>query len=174
MCGGSHLPHQGRHHIRGLSPRVRGKPDYGDLIREKLRSIPACAGEALTATPALICPAVYPRVCGGSRYWRIFDPGRGGLSPRVRGKPSRCNWPITSKRSIPACAGEAHTAYHVQPIYGVYPRVCGGSRLGLGLRLRHSGLSPRVRGKPRRARGRWLATRSIPACAGEARRGCKG
>ena len=34
----------------GLSPRVRGNPDVGDLIVPVLRSIPACAGEPLLHT----------------------------------------------------------------------------------------------------------------------------
>ena len=50
----------------------------------------------------------------------------------------------------------------------VYPRVCGGSGLGLRHIRRIAGLSPRVRGKlVPVAAGRFPA-RSIPACAGEA------
>ena len=53
----------------------------------------------------------------------------------------------------------------------VYPRVCGGTRCPLPFPLRREGLSPRVRGNlpvPRPSPGSW---RSIPACAGEPRKG---
>ena len=72
--------------------------------------------------------------------------------------------------SIPACAGEA-IGRNTKPGVGkVYPRVCGGSRARRGLAHLGRGLSPRVRGKPALAICRCAAPRSIPACAGEARR----
>ena len=51
----------------------------------------------------------------------------------------------------------------------VYPRVCGGSCHLLNPATRQIGLSPRVRGKPPPPGRRAGLTRSIPACAGEAR-----
>ena len=67
VCGGSGALPGSELAWAGLSPRVRGKPDYGDFIREKLRSIPACAGEASTSLGGMTRSKVYPRVCGGSR-----------------------------------------------------------------------------------------------------------
>ena len=54
---------------------------------------------------------------------------------------------------------------------GVYPRVCGGSAIGLSIPASARGLSPRVRGKLRGVRPASAAAGSIPACAGEARCG---
>ena len=92
----------------------------------------------------------------------------GGLSPRVRGKPTR-PWPAAPPmRSIPACAGEARGCSSGRKMKRVYPRVCGGSSLRKLLTSAGHGLSPRVRGKRRRATMRLTLPRSIPACAGEA------
>ena len=71
MCGGTALLHAERLFREGLSPRVRGNllpPAEG---AEKLRSIPACAGEPLPSAVRYRSSAVYPRVCGGTtaRTW---------------------------------------------------------------------------------------------------------
>ena len=50
---------------------------------------------------------------------------------------------------------------------GVYPRVCGGTRVTSHLKLSPQGLSPRVRGNLSVAAFLWWAIGSIPACAGE-------
>ena len=91
-----------------------------------------------------------------------------GLSPRVRGKRSRCAAAVYHSRSIPACAGEAHRIFRRSNRYRVYPRVCGGSAAGRSVGSAFRGLSPRVRGKRPRWRRRGCGRRSIPACAGEA------
>ena len=49
----------------------------------------------------------------------------------------------------------------------VYPRVCGGTDLGLPAVADRDGLSPRVRGNHRPGHERALEAGSIPACAGE-------
>ena len=56
----------------------------------------------------------------------------------------------------------------VQP--EVYPRVCGGTSVGLPTMSCLWGLSPRVRGNLLAARLDLAAERSIPACAGEPQR----
>ena len=152
----------------GLSPRVRGKLRYSFIARPPLRSIPACAGEAGRRPGTADRQGVYPRVCGGSmaREWR--DEGRGGLSPRVRGKRRRVPGGATSRRSIPACAGEARRQLAQQIPAEVYPRVCGGSVGEVLGGVLVDGLSPRVRGKRRRGGGAPRRRGSIPACAGEA------
>jgi len=52
--------------VKGLSPRVRGKPlmDRHDLT--SIGSIPACAGETGNNDTLFPIHAVYPRVCGGN------------------------------------------------------------------------------------------------------------
>ena len=95
--------------VGGLSPRVRGKLSVMRDKADKLRSIPACAGEAPGGRPEERNDQVYPRVCGGSAVHEFGTQAGGGLSPRVRGKP-RPGFPTSAGRgSIPACAGEAMT-----------------------------------------------------------------
>ena len=49
----------------------------------------------------------------------------------------------------------------------VYPRVCGGAALEIAAPEMVKGLSPRVRGSPRRGLYLCDVVGSIPACAGE-------
>ena len=91
-----------------------------------------------------------------------------GLSPRVRGKPRDVDFCRATRRSIPACAGEAAATRPPAESTTVYPRVCGGSGLSTGLSRPEEGLSPRVRGKLAMAYGAAYWGGSIPACAGEA------
>ena len=71
--------------------------------------------------------AVYPRVCGGSLGAGMYVDDAYGLSPRVRGKHWAMMLDQPTRRSIPACAGEALGFLLRRGGRGVYPRVCGGS-----------------------------------------------
>ena len=75
-------------------------------MEETGRSIPACAGEPFRGREIERKAQVYPRLCGGT-------PGKAGipritlgLSPPVRWNRSSRFDIATSRRSIPACAGE--------------------------------------------------------------------
>ena len=157
---------------RGLSPRVRGnRPGQRRKIHQG-RSIPACAGEPrLRQTP----PAktrVYPRVCGGTSPRTTRCSSECGLSPRVRGNRRSGSRRSERHRSIPACAGEPAKEVADAAAAAVYPRVCGGTAREFGRTVVRSGLSPRVRGNPCPGRCDSASIGSIPACAGEPRRGC--
>ena len=167
VCGGTSMSKSTLSEAQGLSPRVRGNQLGKQRIVLSNGSIPACAGEPPADTRPPVGLAVYPRVCGGTRY--LYGPGRStlGLSPRVRGNhpyaPNRLSW----LGSIPACAGEPHQLYVGTGLTRVYPRVCGGTQKYTREQLCGLGLSPRVRGnrwQPRRAQHQ---SGSIPACAGE-------
>ena len=151
----------------GLSPRGRGKPHRDDLLGWGLRSIPAWAGETLTAGFCANSPEVYPRVGGGNgcalpATWAI-----GGLSPRGRGKLAITIASHLLVRSIPAWAGETAERNVGSNEKRVYPRVGGGNAGLVRLPGQLLGLSPRGRGKPG-ARGSGVAAGwSIPAWAGE-------
>ena len=172
---------------QGLSPRVRGNPlDYapGDCGEG---SIPACAGEPSTRRTSSPTWWVYPRVCGGTmEAWRYAASGYGlsrvcggtravivqlrdgwGLSPRVRGNLTIEDAAMNAGGSIPACAGEPLRGWRRYGPPGVYPRVCGGTCPARRLRPAGTGLSPRVRGNPRRRWSQYPKRGSIPACAGE-------
>ena len=92
--------------VRGLSPRVRGNPDDSDPLTQRMRSIPACAGEPLPVGLVGVAVQVYPRVCGGTVGQYGQRQYSRGLSPRVRGNPLVCATMVKPMRSIPACAGE--------------------------------------------------------------------
>ena len=85
VCGGAELDIAEPAAVEGLSPRVRGSLLYRVLYRPPLGSIPACAGEPMSANTDQHRLRVYPRVCGGARAWRWRSRPTAGLSPRVRG-----------------------------------------------------------------------------------------
>ena len=151
----------------GLSPRVRGNPPRRTVSGWTGRSIPACAGEPY-AYPLRPHPrAVYPRVCGGTPALTTGPRERQGLSPRVRGNLGHPAGDEVAVGSIPACAGEPPTSACHWTSDRVYPRVCGGTDLIIGVPGHPEGLSPRVRGNPEATISYNPAPRSIPACAGE-------
>ena len=90
----------------GLSPRVRGNLEPGLLPLAYGRSIPACTGEPDALLRYLGCPAVYPRVYGGTRLCTCWMSWTVGLSPRVRGNLIRDILVSARMGSIPACTGE--------------------------------------------------------------------
>ena len=79
--------------------------------------------------------------------------GYEGLSPHVRGNPSRatCSW--TLPRSIPACTGKPAGKRSLRSPQASYTR----------------GLSPHVRGNPAGGSGGGSGAGSIPACTGKPR-----
>ena len=167
VCGGT-LPIDLRYRYpQGLSPRVRGNHWQEIDSGQRIRSIPACAGEPRCGK----CPAsrgrVYPRVCGGTRQVSVQRRMRPGLSPRVRGNHLKAIILPVTGGSIPACAGEPIAGPIQQARYTVYPRVCGGTAAAMSRRTSADGLSPRVRGNQTAAAVAAAAFRSIPACAGE-------
>ena len=167
VCGGTSDSGHAAASGRGLSPRVRGNP-VGALPADRAAgSIPACAGEPSAVRRRLGRRQVYPRVCGGTHIFFMPLGSDRGLSPRVRGNPSRRGAPAHRRWSIPACAGEPPAA--VWPGCGqwVYPRVCGGTAHSESDTRCGQGLSPRVRGNPSVVRAVARASGSIPACAGE-------
>ncbi len=169
VCGGTADPGDTGQSSTGLSPRVRGNQQTARAPPPTVRSIPACAGEPPGYTRRYSIGEVYPRVCGGT-HTEIFRPVlHPGLSPRVRGNPMpRCTL-FSAGGSIPACAGEPFSTFTVRAAPRVYPRVCGGTSCITHYLVSRQGLSPRVRGNPRKGSLARVSRRSIPACAGEPR-----
>ena len=131
------------------------------------RSIPACAGEPPDGDAGPTLRAVYPRLCGGTRQVGSEFVLSQGLSPLVRGNPPPPQEDTDDAGSIPACAGEpcAHRAVSKSP--GVYPRLCGGTKVRADCPPLSVGLSPLVRGNLPFALVVPGGPGSIPACAGE-------
>ena len=112
-----------------------------------LGSIPACAGEPCQVYLIVDGLAVYPRVCGGTRYRRRERHLRSRLSPRVRGNLQGTVVSLPRLRSIPACAGEPQEIIQSES--------------------ERAALSPRVRGNLTPSSKPGVGQGSIPACAGE-------
>ena len=167
VCGGAHGRRGQFSFSWGLSPRVRGSPWALSSRCRSSGSIPACAGEPISRSSTQKPPGVYPRVCGGALAPIRSDAGFRGLSPRVRGSPSRRNRGPGCDWSIPACAGEPQPPQSRPRLRLVYPRVCGGAGLRNKMASYVTGLSPRVRGSLARRSGLISTGGSIPACAGE-------
>ena len=85
VCGGTRRANRVRFQLCGLSPRVRGNPISPTPCRGWTRSIPACAGEPISAFAHPVNKGVYPRVCGGTTPVTFRGAVIRGLSPRVRG-----------------------------------------------------------------------------------------
>ena len=131
------------------------------------QSIPAPAGEPMTAVTRSPTTKVYPRACGGTRISEERRTETGGLSPRLRGN-RRGRWAgRPSAGSIPAPAGEPPGPVGWKTISGVYPRACGGTFRVKVLAPDLQGLSPRLRGNQRAGGDSVKNPRSIPAPAGE-------
>ena len=92
-----------------------------------------------------------------------------GLSPRVRGNPTRFRELLLPTRSIPARAGEPRSGSPDFWSQKVYPRACGGTFITSKNSNIPSGLSPRVRGNPFGDTCACSEFGSIPARAGEPR-----
>ena len=132
--------------VSGLSPLARGTPRYAQLLSQRLRFIPAGAGNTHIHQCVRPFAAVYPR-------WR----GEHVCVTAVR---------RSIVRFIPAGAGNT-----VQPLLfhlaqSVYPRWRGEHGLPNGVIEYFAGLSPLARGTPLMYRKGYFAKRFIPAGAG--------
>ena len=151
------------------------------------RSIPARAGETITAQGAHSAEEVYPRPGGGNcvlqfgdrRLQGLSPHGRGkrrgrgqatgnlGLSPHGRGKRQSDYYALKPDRSIPARAGETVSGWGPTPAPRVYPRTGGGNILHSPGAAFFDGLSPHGRGKRIGLVAEGIVVGSIPARAGE-------
>ena len=106
VCGAAAVGSVERDTDFGLSPRVRGSPQFLRSGASWDRSIPACAGQPAATTHSMRPPSVYPRVCGAASSIRPKIRATLGLSPRVRGSLAADTSISGTLRSIPACAGQ--------------------------------------------------------------------
>ena len=174
-CGGACTASSRSPPAWGLSPRVRGSRKKISPPPLDRRSIPARAGEPSRACDCRAPDRVYPRACGGAPGLKPTPRAIRGLSPRVRGSRLFLRRAVGRCGSIPARAGEPGRSGACPSPSGVYPRACGGARWSGWRRGALAGLSPRVRGSPRRGDEGCPTAGSIPARAGEprSRPGCR-
>ena len=167
VCGGTAedgTPFQAK---GGLSPRLRGNPNFTFDVPSASGSIPASAGEPPRARSQEHSSRVYPRVCGGTADLQGLSPEQQGLSPRLRGNLIELAKKSINPGSIPASAGEPEWPPSGSKLNRVYPRVCGGTGMAALRKQAQQGLSPRLRGNPEPMWHGLYLQRSIPASAGE-------
>ena len=109
----------------GSSPRVRGTRHIQRIHKQRLRFIPACAGNTSVYRAAAAATTVHPRVCGEHGIARDSEVAIAGSSPRVRGTPPLYQSRTHAHRFIPACAGNTICRVHYALYVTVHPRVCG-------------------------------------------------
>ena len=166
VYGVTHVQLALRSRVGGLSPCVRGHrtlPASGTTI---LRSIPVCTGSPTELAELNSKTQVYPRVYGVTRLLSLSPRQAQGLSPCVRGHPSRKEQSGARTGSIPVCTGSPGCSPARRPPPPVYPRVYGVTRPGCQKSSMLLGLSPCVRGHHARNGEYNVTVRSIPVCTG--------
>ena len=132
----------------GTSPRARGKQIRTRGDSHIRGNIPACAGKTKFGSKSTHQTGEHPRVRGENYRPLWGGRGRGGTSPRARGKLTVWQLRRISPRNIPACAGKTLCFEQVRGEAQEHPRV-RGENTSFGLPTPNLvGTSPRARGKP--------------------------
>ena len=169
-CGELDAPRNLNSTTNGSSPRLRGTPVCHVSDGERVRFIPAPAGNSFRCAGRLRCCAVHPRACGelmpsvGVSFPKI------GSSPRLRGTQAGSGDRCEPRRFIPAPAGNSPSPICLTRRQAVHPRACGELNPAFIFPLAYAGSSPRLRGTPMADSGSLQALRFIPAPAGNSLR----
>ena len=155
------------HGTRGRSPHARGRHQSVLLGREKVGSIPACAGQTCLRVSNCYVSWVDPRMRGADSPCSHALKVRSGRSPHARGRPVPIAPTSRHPGSIPACAGQTASLLSWSSISWVDPRMRGADLIAPGNSLRTYGRSPHARGRQSLRVGYRNRRRSIPACAGQ-------
>ena len=130
------------------------------------RFIPAGAGNTRGAARREYPIPVYPRWRGEHFFRQATTLNLAGLSPLARGTRHSCAIVETSKRFIPAGAGNTFNTCSIASLFAVYPRWRGEHLIALSSFSLRRGLSPLARGTPALSPRLPLTVRFIPAGAG--------
>ena len=130
----------------GSSPRMRGTHAGHRRSGRHNRFIPAYAGNALPRRSKSETCSVHPRVCGERPRSGVTCRIQCGSSPRMRGTLIPDILDPSSKRFIPAYAGNASNPEKINQRLTVHPRVCGERFCSSMDFLNRCGSSPRMRG----------------------------
>ncbi len=150
----------------GASPRVRGRRVVDGGLPSVVGSIPARAGPTWRSSGGTPRGPEHPRACGADSTMGPMCGGRGGASPRVRGRPRGCAACAMRMGSIPARAGPTSGRSAVASPRAEHPRACGADICSMTSTRLERGASPRVRGRPVDGQPGQPQLRSIPARAG--------
>ncbi len=136
----------------GLSPLARGTRRAVTRARQRIRFIPAGAGNTSRTSAAGARRPVYPRWRGEHGKYVVADDKNNGLSPLARGTRAGHLNQFFCRRFIPAGAGNTLLFRVFMTRYTVYPRWRGEHRLDFGVLFLARGLSPLARGTRKRRR----------------------
>ena len=150
----------------GSSPRARGTRAALRPGKVFARFIPACAGNTRPCDLSVTVITVHPRVRGEHEAEEVPHALLGGSSPRARGTPSGRKRKTPACRFIPACAGNTCAVCSRPRSESVHPRVRGEHLARVAHRKVDRGSSPRARGTRHLGDNATVASRFIPACAG--------
>ena len=132
--------------VCGSSPHARGTHRAGVSVGGADRFIPACAGNAGTATRRTAGDAVHPRMRGERGADSGLSLTRGGSSPHARGTHRKRKGRDDDDRFIPACAGNAIPLELLRLRNPVHPRMRGERSPNPWTTRSSIGSSPHARG----------------------------
>ena len=104
-CGEQRSARRTPNHETGSSPRLRGTELEHGSRADRLRFIPAPAGNSVSRSHRYLEASVHPRACGEQHYLDNPLNWADGSSPRLRGTGHANFARATSQRFIPAPAG---------------------------------------------------------------------
>ena len=166
-CGANELSIDLGCFASGSSPHMRGKLAVADTEEDRVRIIPAHAGQTGAGFGAGAADRDHPRTCGANQPLRRLEYRPAGSSPHMRGKPLYQGLRLRVRRIIPAHAGQTSTLSGVTSPSPDHPRTCGANGNALWHSLTASGSSPHMRGKRTFDEFDVSKARIIPAHAGQ-------
>ena len=116
----------------GSSPRMRGTLVVAELLGHESGIIPAYAGNTWNRQRQASPCWDHPRVCGEHAVLNSDALPFTGSSPRMRGTLLHHALALASGGIIPAYAGNTCETCEGSSDGGDHPRVCGGTRDGVG------------------------------------------
>ena len=153
----------------GSSPRPVHPRPCGTPLGHRPRFIPARAGNTCGTVMPTSSGAVHPRPCGEHLGLDTGARKSAGSSPPVRGTLRTPGAAPSSRRFIPARAGNTHIHHRITSAAAVHPRQCGEHSVRPRVCESPIGSSPPVRGTHRCEADKFSASRFIPARAGNTR-----
>ena len=130
----------------GSSPRMRGTHRDYETNGDKVRIIPAHAGNTVIHARKPLVIRDHPRACGEHSGAIRHSASRPGSSPRMRGTPVPDGRARPSRGIIPAHAGNTGSRISGLQSCGDHPRACGEHAWFRAGDLCDWGSSPRMRG----------------------------
>ena len=152
----------------GSSPRAWGTPLQNTDIRNGLRFIPTCMGNAWSARGSGPQFSVHPHVHGERKGVVDLASGENGSSPRAWGTPEEEAAFAPIDRFIPTCMGNARCWRSWRRRTTVHPHVHGERHLHCHSQRQQRGSSPRAWGTRDDDHNQRDRFRFIPTCMGNA------